>query len=421
VLSAFSMLGVTSFGGPIAHLGYFRAEAVTRRRWLGDGPYGDLVALAQFLPGPASSQVGFGLGLLRAGPMGALVAFVAFTLPSAVIMFAVATGVGLLDGVVGSAIVTGLKIGAVAIVAHAVIGMCRTLAPDRTRASIAVAAAVLALTLAGPAGQLSAIALGVLAGLVFCRTAEPSIGPSVGPTAGPTPEPSTGPSSRPSAGPSAGTNPAAPLRFPVTRAAGIVCFAVFAGLLIGLPALASVTGSGTVALVDVFYRAGALVFGGGHVVLPLLHAGLVEPGFVDDDTFLTGYAAAQAVPGPLFTFATYLGAVADIGPGGALGAALATLAIFAPGLLLLVGVLPFWNTLGGRAPVRALMRGANAAVVGLLAAALYDPVATTAITGVGPFCLALVCFVLLVAWRTPPWAVVAVAAAGGLLLAALPG
>jgi chromate transporter len=413
VLAAFSVLGVTSFGGPIAHLGYFRAEAVTRRRWLGDGAYGDLVALAQFLPGPASSQVGFGLGLLRAGPVGALVAFLAFTLPSAVIMFAVATGVGLLDGVVGSAIVTGLKIGAVAIVAHAVIGMCRTLAPDRTRASISVAAAVLALTLAGPAGQLSAIALGVLAGLVFCRTAEPTAGSSAGP--------STGPSSRPPAGPSAGTNPAAPLRFPVTRAAGIVCLAVFAGLLIGLPALASVTGSGTVALVDVFYRAGALVFGGGHVVLPLLHAGLVEPGFVDDDTFLTGYAAAQAVPGPLFTFATYLGAVADIGPGGALGAALATLAIFAPGLLLLVGVLPFWNTLGGRAPVRALMRGANAAVVGLLAAALYDPVATTAITGVGPFCLALVCFVLLVAWRTPPWAVVAVAAAGGLLLAALPG
>ncbi|WP_396600238.1 chromate efflux transporter [Frigoribacterium sp. R86507] len=393
MLSAFSVLGLTSFGGPIAHLGYFRAEAVTRRRWLGDGPYGDLVAIAQFLPGPASSQVGFGLGLLRAGPVGALVAFVAFTLPSALIMFAVATGVGLLDGVVGSAIVAGLKIGTVAIVAHAVMGMCRTLAPDRTRASIAVAAAVLALTLTGPAGQLSAIALGVLAGLVFCRTAEPS----------------------------AGTSPSSPLRFPVTRAAGVTCLAVFAALLVGLPALASVTGSGTVALVDVFYRAGALVFGGGHVVLPLLHAGLVEPGFVDDDTFLTGYAAAQAVPGPLFTFATYLGAVADIGPGGALGAVLATLAIFAPGLLLLVGVLPFWNTLGDRTPVRALMRGANAAVVGLLAAALYDPVATTAITGPGSFCLALVCFVLLVAWRTPPWAVVAVAAAGGLLLAVLPG
>lgn len=417
MLSAFSVLGVTSFGGPIAHLGYFRAEAVTRRRWLGDGPYGDLVAIAQFLPGPASSQVGFGLGLLRAGPVGALVAFVAFTLPSAVIMFAVATGVGLLDGVVGSAIVAGLKIGAVAIVAHAVMGMCRTLAPDRTRASIAVAAAVLALTLAGPAGQLSAITLGVLGGLVFCRTAEPSSGLNAGPSAGPSAEPPAGPS----AGPSAGTSQAAPLRFRVTRAAGVTCLAVFAALLVGLPALASATGSGTVALVDVFYRAGALVFGGGHVVLPLLHAGLVEPGFVDDDTFLTGYAAAQAVPGPLFTFATYLGAVADIGPGGALGAALATLAIFAPGLLLLVGVLPFWNTLGGRAPVRALMRGANAAVVGLLAAALYDPVVTTAITGVGPFCLALVCFVLLVAWRTPPWAVVAVAAAGGLLLAVLPG
>ncbi|KPG87443.1 chromate efflux transporter [Frigoribacterium sp. RIT-PI-h] len=399
MLSAFSVLGVTSFGGPIAHLGYFRAEVVTRRRWLGDGAYGDLVALAQFLPGPASSQVGFGLGLLRAGPLGALVAFVAFTLPSALVMFAVATGVGLVDGPVGSAIVTGLKIGAVAIVAHAVMGMCRTLAPDRTRSSIAVAAAVLALTLTGPAGQLSAIALGVLAGFVFCRTTEPTVG-----TASASPP-----------------DHAEPLRFPVTRSAGVACLAVFATLLVGLPVLAAATGSGTVALVDVFYRAGALVFGGGHVVLPLLHAALVEPGLVDDDTFLTGYAAAQAVPGPLFTFATYLGAVADIGPGGALGAALATVAIFAPGLLLLVGVLPFWNALGDRASVRALMRGANAAVVGLLAAALYDPVVTTAITGAGPFCLALVCFVLLVAWRTPPWAVVAVAAAGGLLLAVLPG
>jgi chromate transporter len=396
VLAAFSVLGVTSFGGPVAHLGYFRAEAVSRRRWLGDTGYGDLVAIAQFLPGPASSQVGFGLGLLRAGPVGALVAFVAFTLPSALVMFVIATGVGLFEGPVGSAIVAGLGIGAVAIVAHAVIGMSRALAPDPTRASIAVAAAVLALALTGPAGQLSAIALGVLAGLAFCRGSDPTAGAAVPPVH---PE---------------------PLRFPVSRAAGVVCLVAFASLLVGLPAVAAATGSGTIALVDVFYRAGALVFGGGHVVLPLLHAGLVEPGFVDDDTFLTGYAAAQAVPGPLFTLATYLGTVADIGPGGALGAALATVAIFAPGFLLLVGVLPFWNALGSRAPVRALMRGANAAVVGLLVAALYDPVVTTAITGVAPFCLALVCFVLLVVWRTPPWAVVAVAAAGGLVLGALP-
>jgi len=396
VLRAFAVLGVTSFGGPVAHLGFFRAELVERRRWLGDADYGDLVVLGQFLPGPASSQVGFGLGLLRAGPVGALAAFAAFTLPSALLMLAVASGVGFLEGPVGAALVSGLTIGAVAIVAHAVAGMARSLAADRTRASVAVVAAVLALALPGSAGQLSAIAVGVLAGLWLLRGAS---------------DPAGGTDASPPEAPAAWAAA-------VPRRAAVTCLAVFGALLGGLPLLAHATGSEAVALVDVFYRSGALVFGGGHVVLPLLQAGLVDPGWVTEEAFLTGYAAAQAVPGPLFTLATYLGAVTTLGPGGAVGALLATLAVFAPGLLLLVGVLPFWAALRDRAWLRGVMRGAGAAVVGLLAAALWDPVVTTAITSTGAFCLALVCFVLLTAWRTPPWAVVLVAAAGGLVLAA---
>jgi chromate transporter len=400
VLRAFAVLGVTSFGGPVAHLGFFRAELVERRRWLRDADYGDLVVLGQFLPGPASSQVGLGLGLLRAGPLGALAAFTAFTLPSALLMLAVASGAGLLDGPVGSALLSGLAVGAVAIVAHAVLGMARSLAPDRVRASVAAVAAVLALALPGSPGQLAAIATGVLAGLWLCRDE---------------PAQATAPARPPA--------PGAPAAWAasVSRRAGAACLAVFAALLVGLPLLAKATGSEAVALVDVFYRSGALVFGGGHVVLPLLQAGLVDPGWVTEEVFLTGYAAAQAVPGPLFTLATYLGAVTTLGPGGPLGALLATLAIFAPGLLLLVGVLPFWASLRERAWLRGVMRGAGAAVVGLLAAALWDPVATTAITSTGAFCLALVCFVLLTAWRAPAWAVVLLAATGGLVLAALGG
>jgi chromate transporter len=414
VLRAFAVLGVTSFGGPVAHLGFFRAELVERRRWLRDADYGDLVVLGQFLPGPASSQVGLGLGLLRAGPLGALAAFAAFTLPSAVLMLAVASGRGLLDGPVGAALLSGLGIGAVAIVAHAVLGMTRSLAPDRVRASVAVVAAVLALALPGSTGQLAAITTGALAGLWLCR-AESAATPASTPGRSPTPTPAPAPAPAPGAEPPAAWGAA------VSRRAAAACLAVFAALLVGLPLLARVTGSEAVALVDVFYRSGALVFGGGHVVLPLLQAGLVDPGWVTEEAFLTGYAAAQAVPGPLFTFATYLGAVTTLGPGGPLGALLATLAIFAPGLLLLVGVLPFWATLHDRAWLRGVMRGAGAAVVGLLAAALWDPVVTTAITSTGAFCLALVCFVLLTAWRAPAWAVVLVAAASGLGLAAVGG
>ncbi|MDX2375691.1 chromate efflux transporter [Microbacterium sp. LRZ72] len=387
VFRAFLRLGLTSFGGPIAHLGYFRDELVTRRRWLGDREYGDLVALAQFLPGPASSQVGFALGLLRAGPLGALAAWAAFTLPSAILLVAFAYGASLFDNTIGAGMLAGLKIVAVAIVAQAVWGMARTLTPDARRASIAVGAAVIALVLAGSVGQVAAIAVGAVAGLALCRTAD---------------QPDR-----------------VDLAFPVSKRAGVVALAVFAVLLIGLPIAAAATGIAALDVADAFYRAGALVFGGGHVVLPLLDAEVVTGGWITPEQFLAGYGAAQAVPGPLFTFAAYLGALLAPGAAGLATAAIALVAIFVPGLLILIGVLPFWNAVRTRPAAQALMRGANAAVVGILAAALYDPVFVTAVVDAPSFALALVCFVLLVAWRVPPWVVVIVGAAGGILLTLL--
>jgi len=388
VFRVFLKLGVTSFGGPIAHLGYFRAELVDRRRWLDDQQYAQLVALSQFLPGPASSQVGFGLGLHRAGLRGALAAFLAFTLPSAVLLAVFAYGASLFTGQLGAGVLTGLKIVAVAIIAQAVMGMAKSLAPDRTRGSIAVVAAGSALLLAGSLGQIAAIAFGAVAGYCFCREKDGAAG--------------------------------AGLSLPVSRALGISCLCAFALLLVGLPMLALATGSDLLAFLDAFYRSGALVFGGGHVVLPLLQSALVEPGWVSEQQFLTGYGAAQAVPGPLFTFAAFLGVLAESGPGGLLGSALALLAVFLPGFLLLLGVLPFWNRISSWPGARAAMRGANAAVVGVLAAALYDPVFTSAITSAASFMLALLCLVLLTAWKTAPWIVVVMAAAGGVLLGLLP-
>ena len=384
VLAAFLKLGLTSFGGPIAHLGYFRDELVVRRRWLDEKAYADLVALCQFLPGPASSQVGFALGLLRAGPLGALAAWAAFTLPSAILLVLFASGAAAFGGPVGGGVLAGLKIVAVAIVAQAVWGMARSLAPDRERATIALGAVLLAILVAGSLGQIAAIAAGGLAGLLVCRGGADADGPS--------------------------------LSFPVSRSGGMAALVVFALLLAGLPLAAAATASQGVALFDAFYRAGALVFGGGHVVLPLLDAEVVQGGWMDADRFLAGYGAAQAVPGPLFTFAAYLGAVVEPAPNGIIGASVALVAIFLPGFLLLVGVLPFWNALRVRRGAQAAMRGANAAVVGILGAALYDPVFTGAIAGPYDFALALTCFVLLMAWRCPPWAVVLVAAGGGVLV-----
>lgn len=387
VFVAFLKLGVTSFGGPIAHLGYFRDELVTRRGWIDEKGYADLVALCQFLPGPASSQVGFALGLLRAGPFGALAAFLAFTLPSAALLVAFAFGASLFSGPAGGGILTGLKVVAVAIVAQAVWGMARSLTPDRQRAGIAVVAAALVILLAGPLGQIGAIVLGGIAGFLLCRGAA---GPEL-----------------------------APVRFPVSKPVGVVSLSLFAVLLAGLPVLAATVQAQGIAVADAFYRAGALVFGGGHVVLPLLEAETVARGWLDHDQFLAGYGAAQAVPGPLFTFSAYLGAILETEPNGLAGAAIALVAIFLPGFLLLVGVLPFWDGVRTRVGAQAVMRGANAAVVGILAAALYDPVFTSAVTDGSTFVLALVCFVLLMAWKVPPWAVVIVAAAGGVIIGVL--
>jgi chromate transporter len=384
VFATFLKLGLTSFGGPIAHLGYFRDELVLRRKWIDEKGYADLVALSQFLPGPASSQVGFALGLLRGGPLGALAAWAAFTLPSALLLVLFAYGAAAFGGPVGGGIVTGLKIVAVAIVAQAVWGMARNLCPDRERATIALGAVLVVVLVAGALGQVAAIAAGAAAGLVFCRDHRAEITRHI--------------------------------EFPVSRGFGALSLILFFALLIGLPILAAASSSQGLAVFDSFYRAGALVFGGGHVVLPLLEAEVVRGGWVSHDQFLAGYGAAQAVPGPLFTFAAYLGTVLKPEPNGLVGAAIALIAVFLPGFLILVGVIPFWDGFRKRDGAQALMRGANAAVVGILGAALYDPVFTSAIVGPRQFALALTCFVLLMAWKAPPWLVVLVAAAGGVLV-----
>jgi len=384
VFRAFLKLGLTSFGGPIAHLGYFRDELVLRRRWIDEAGYADLVALCQFLPGPASSQVGFALGLLRAGALGACAAWAAFTLPSALALVLFAFGATALQGPLGVALLHGLKVVAVAVVAQAVWGMARALCPDRERASIAVAAALIVIFVAGSIGQVAAIVMGAFAGLWLCRGAPAT---AIG-----------------------------RLTFAVSRQAGAVALALFFMLLVLLPVAAAAFPAQALALFDAFYRAGALVFGGGHVVLPLLQAEVVRPGWVSADAFLAGYGAAQAVPGPLFTFAAYLGAVMRPEPDGVVGAAICLIAVFVPGLLLVVGTLPFWDAVRTRPGAQAALRGTNAAVVGLLGAALYHPVWTSAILSPRDFALALLGFVLLTVWQAPPWLVVALTAAGGVAL-----
>lgn len=379
VFAAFLKLGLTSFGGPIAHLGYFRDELVVRRKWIDEAGYADLVALCQFLPGPASSQVGFALGLLRGGPLGALAAWAAFTLPSALLLIVFAMAATAFDGPIGTGLLHGLKIVAVAVVAQAVWGMAKNLTPDRERASIALAAVLIVVFAAGAIGQIAAITFGALAGVLLCRN---------GPVAGST-----------------------HLTFRVTRPAGIICLVAFLVLLGVLPIIA--TASQSWSLFDAFYRSGSFVFGGGHVVLPLLQAEVVAPGWVSNDAFLAGYGAAQAVPGPLFTFAAYLGAVMGPAPNGILGAGICLAAIFLPGFLLLVGALPFWDSFRERPLAQAAMRGANAAVVGILGAALYSPVWTSAVMNPYDFALALTAFILLVVWKAPPWIVVVVTAMGG--------
>jgi chromate transporter len=387
VLLAFAKLGVTCFGGPIAHIGYYREEFVVRRRWLDEHTYADLVALCQFLPGPASSQVGFSIGLMRGGYLGGLAAWMAFTLPSAIALILFAYGADALQGPIGAGLLHGLKLVAVAIVSQAVWGMARTLAPDRERASIAVIAALIILFSSASIAQIGAIALGGVAGLWFCRTAPPR------------------------------TTDQGHFSVPVSRGVGLLALVAFFLLLGGLPVLWALSHSQGIALFDAFYRSGALVFGGGHVVLPLLREATVTPGWVSDDVFLAGYGAAQAVPGPLFTFAAYLGAVMKPLPHGLAGATIALIAIFLPGILVLMGTLPFWETFRRRVRAQAMMRGVNAAVVGLLGAALYNPVWTSSVKDPGDFGIALVGFVLLTMWQMPPLVVVAISALGGIGLA----
>jgi chromate transporter len=389
VFRAFLKLGLTSFGGPIAHLGYFRDELVSRRRWVSDAAYADLVALCQFLPGPASSQVGVALGLMRAGAAGALLAWAAFTLPSAALLLAFALGADALGGPIGQQVLHGLKLVAVAIVAQAVWGMARSLTPDRERATIALGAVLILAFGPTAVGQIAAIAAGALAGLVWCRRGD-------GLTA-------------------------AVLPVPVSRGAGALFLLLFLLLLLGLPAVVALWPMPWLSLFEVFYRSGALVFGGGHVVLPLLEAGLVEPGWMSADAFLAGYGAAQAVPVPLFTVAAYLGAIVEPGRHGLWGAAIALLGIFLPGMLLLIGVLPFWDRLRRSSRARAAMAGTNAAVVGILGAALYHPIWTSAVAAPSDFAIALTTFVLLTAWKTPPWLVVLISVLATVAIGLLTG
>ena len=396
VAGSFLRLGLTSFGGPVAHLGYFRETFVGRRSWLDDREYADLVALCQMLPGPASSQVGMGLGLRRAGLPGLAAAWVTFTLPSAILLTLFALGLSAFGELGDAGWLLGLKAAAVAVVAGAVQSMAKSLTPDARRASIAGLAIVLMLVIPNsivPTAlvQVAAIVLGGVLGLVWLK--RPHRGAKNRETPAETRVASRG-----------------------ARRLGISALIAFVALLVGLPALTAVTGDATIRLIDIFYRAGSLVFGGGHVVLPLLEAELVPTGLVDHDTFLAGYGAAQAVPGPLFTFAAFLGASMTTGPSGILGAGIALLAIFLPAGLLVIGILPFWERLRSWEPATAALTGVNAAVVGLLGAALYDPVFVEGITSPATLALAVAAFIAGTMWKVPAWATVIGAGLLGWLL-----
>lgn len=387
VFLTFLKLGLTSFGGPVAHLGYFRNEFVERRRVMQDAAYADLVSLCQFLPGPASSQIGIGIGITQAGLRGGIAAWVGFTLPSAIALIVFAYGIAALDeSVVQTGWLHGLKIAAVAVVAQAILGMSKMLCPDWPRRSVALLAALLTLVLPGIYGQMTAIGCGMVLGLCFLNYES--------------------------------SDDRTPHLFTLSKRISAISLGLFFALLLSLPILAQ-QGSQALALVDSFYRSGALVFGGGHVVLPLLKAEVVNPGWINQDMFLAGYGAAQAVPGPLFTFAAYLGAAMNTAPSGWFGGLLCLLAIFLPSFLLVTGVLPFWEDLRKNPRIRRALVGVNAAVVGLLLSAFYDPVWTSGILSVSDFVLALLAFGLLVYWKTPPWIVVVATGVGGAFISYL--
>ena len=380
VLAVALRLGLTSFGGPIAHLGYFRDEYVVRRKWLDEKSYADLVALCQFLPGPASSQVGMAIGISRAGLPGALAAWLGFTLPSALLLVAFAFGVNAVGTAAAAGWLHGLKVVAVAVVAQAVWGMAKSLCPDRQRATLAIVAAIATLGWPTAGGQLvSIVAAGIIGWLFLAPTALGS---------------------------------QAQAQFPVSKRAGVIAWIIFFVLLLGLPVIRPLAQSHSLDVFDSFFRVGSLVFGGGHVVLPLLQAEVVGPGWITNEQFVAGYGATQAVPGPLFTFSAYLGAVMS-GWGGAL---LTLVAIFLPSFLLVIGALPFWDLLRANSKFQSALSGINAAVVGLLLAALYKPVWTSAIHSPADFALGLVGFGLLMLWKWPPWIVVVLSAVAGEIL-----
>ena len=384
VFLIFLRLGLTSFGGPVAHLGYFRDEFVIRRKWLTENSYADLIALCQFLPGPASSQVGIAIGLSRAGYAGALAAWTGFTLPSAIVLMLFAIGISSYGDIVPLGVLHGLKVAAVAVVAQAVWGMGKNLCTDVARISIMALAACFVLLVPSALAQVSVIAIAAIIGLLWFKP-EKVIAHD-------------------------------PLPITVRRRTGLVWLFLFFSLLIGLPLLTALYPSQTLSMVDTFFRAGSLVFGGGHVVLPLLQAEIVPAGWISNDTFLAGYGATQAVPGPLFTFAAFLGSSMNQAPSGWLGGMICLIAIFAPSFLLVMGVLPFWESLRQNLRTRAALSGINAAVVGLLLAALYQPVWTSAIIEAKDFGLALVALIALMFWKVPAWLVVIGCGSAGWLL-----
>ncbi|WRP08642.1 chromate transporter [Rossellomorea aquimaris] len=379
ILFISTRLGLTSFGGPVAHLGYFHEEYVRRRKWMDEKSYADLVALCQFLPGPASSQVGMGIGIMRAGVLGGIVSFLGFTLPSviALILFAI-----ILQGldVADAGWIHGLKIVAVAVVAHAILGMAKKLTPDLKRKAIALFALVVILLWQTAFSQIGVILLSAFIGYLLFKQHKP--------------------------------DDEARIDFPISRRFAVICLVIFFGLLFLLPFLRELTALEWIALFDSFYRSGSLVFGGGHVVLPLLEREFVPTGWLTEEAFLAGYGAAQAVPGPLFTFAAYIGAVID----GWQGGLLATFAIFLPAFLLILGTLPFWDSLRRNPKIKGALMGVNAAVVGILIAAFYHPIWTSSILAPLDFAFASVLFSMLVFWKLPPWIVVMTGAVGGLVM-----
>jgi chromate transporter len=379
ILIVSTRLGLTSFGGPVAHLGYFHAEYVRRRKWMDEKSYADLVALCQFLPGPASSQVGIGIGVIRGGVIGGIMAFIGFTMPSVIALIILALVLQGLD--IGNAgWIHGLKIVAVAVVAHAILGMTQKLTPDLQRKAIALAALTVTLLWQTAFTQVSVIILAGVIGFFLYKEYAP--------------------------------DKSASLSFPVSRRFGAFCLALFFGLLVALPILHEVTSLNWVAMFDSFYRAGALVFGGGHVVLPLLEREFVSTGWLNAEEFLAGYGAAQAVPGPLFTFAAYIGAVIN----GWQGGLLATFAVFLPAFLLIVGALPFWDILRHNPKIQGALMGVNAAVVGILISAFYMPIWINSILEPIDFIFAAILFSMLAYWKFPPWIVVVIGAGGGTLI-----